>query len=194
VLFGLLTFLVPGITLVTLVLLFGAYALADGILSVIAFFRVASHQWALLIEGVIGIGAGVLTFAWPAITALTLLYVIALWAIFTGVFEIMAGGRLRKVIANEWLLLQSGVLSILFGGLILFSPGLGALALVPMDWRLRLGVWNSSHLWDGILSGVNDVSTTLIVFENFFCDHGRGAPVRPRGSPPCGHFYRNEVA
>ena len=96
VLFGLLTFLLPGITLVTLVLLFGAYALVDGIVNVIAFIRVASHQWALLIEGVIGLIAGILTFVWPAITALVLLYLIAFWAVFTGVFEIIAGIRLRK--------------------------------------------------------------------------------------------------
>jgi len=70
VLFGLLTFFLPGITLVTLVLLFGAYALVDGIFNVIAFFRLMSHHWALLIEGAIGIIAGILTFAWPTITAL----------------------------------------------------------------------------------------------------------------------------
>jgi uncharacterized membrane protein HdeD (DUF308 family) len=130
VLFGLLTFFLPGITLVTLVLLFGAYALADGVFNVIAFFRVASHQWALLIEGVVGIIAGVLTFAWPAITALALLYLIAFWAILTGIFEVVAGIRLRKTIANEWLLLLMGVLSLLFGLLILFAPGTGALAIV----------------------------------------------------------------
>jgi uncharacterized membrane protein HdeD (DUF308 family) len=130
VLFGLLTFFLPGITLVTLVLLFGAYALVDGLFTVIAFFRVASHQWALLIEGVIGIITGVLTFAWPAITAIVLLYVIAFWAILTGILEIIAGIRVRKVVANEWLLLVMGVLSFLFGVLILFAPGAGALAIV----------------------------------------------------------------
>ena len=130
VLFGLLTFFLPGITLVTLVLLFGVYALMDGIFNVIAFFRVASHHWALLIEGVIGIIAGILTFAWPAITALVLLYLIAFWAIFTGIFEIIAGIRLRKAITNEWLLLVMGALSLLFGILILLAPGVGALAIV----------------------------------------------------------------
>jgi len=130
VLFGLLTFFVPGITLVTLVLLFGVYALVDGLFNVIAFFRVLSHHWALLIEGVIGIIAGILTFAWPAITAIALLYVIAFWAISTGIFEIIAGIRLRRVITNEWLLLVMGVLSLLFGVLILFAPGVGALAIV----------------------------------------------------------------
>jgi uncharacterized membrane protein HdeD (DUF308 family) len=77
VLFGLLTFFLPGITLVTLVLLFGVYALVDGIFNLIAFVRVPSHHWALLIEGLIGIIAGILTFAWPAITAIVLLYVVA---------------------------------------------------------------------------------------------------------------------
>jgi uncharacterized membrane protein HdeD (DUF308 family) len=130
ILFGLLTFFLPGITLVTLVLLFGAYALVDGVFNVIAFFRDVAHHWALLIEGVVGIIAGVLTFSWPAITALALLFLIAFWAILTGIFEIVAGIRLRKTITGEWLLLAMGVLSLLFGLLILFAPGAGALAIV----------------------------------------------------------------
>jgi len=109
VLFGLLTFFLPGITLVTLVLLFGAYALVDGIFNVVAFFRVMSHHWAFLIEGVVGIIARILTFAWPAITVLALLYLISFWAIFTGIFEIIAAVRLRRLIANEWRLLVMGV-------------------------------------------------------------------------------------
>lgn len=129
VLFGLLTFFLPGITLVTLVLLFGAYALADGLFNIVAFVRVASHHWALLLEGVIGIIAGILTFAWPAITAIVLLYVIAFWAMFTGIFEIVAGIHLRKAVANEWLLLVMGALSLLFGVFIMIAPGAGALAI-----------------------------------------------------------------
>lgn len=130
IVFGLLTFFVPGITLLTLVILFGAFALVDGVLNVLAFFRMASHHWPLLLEGLVGIIAGVLTFAWPAITALVLLYLIGFWAIFTGVFEIIAGIRLRSVIRNEWLLILMGVLSLLFGGLIFFAPGAGALAII----------------------------------------------------------------
>jgi uncharacterized membrane protein HdeD (DUF308 family) len=130
VLFGLLTIFIPSVTLVTLVLLFGAYALVDGIFNVIASFRLASHHWALLIEGLIGIVAGILTFVWPAITAIALLYLIAFWAIFTGAFEIIAGIRLRKLIPNEWVLLVVGALSLLFGVFILFAPGAGALAIV----------------------------------------------------------------
>jgi uncharacterized membrane protein HdeD (DUF308 family) len=130
VLFGLLTFSLPGITLITLVLLFGAYTLMDGVFNVIASFRVASHHWALLFEGIVGIIVGILTFAWPAITAIVLLYLIAFWAIFTGILEIIAGIHLRKAITNEWLLLLMGVLSVLFGVLILLAPGVGALAVV----------------------------------------------------------------
>src|SRR5579872_5023985 len=130
ILFGLLTFFVPGITVVTLVLLFGAYALVDGVFNVLAFFRAAEHHWAFLVEGVIGILAGILTFAWPAITAIALLYVIAFWAMFTGIFEMVAGVRLRKVISKEWLLLVMGAVSLLFGLLILIAPGLGALAII----------------------------------------------------------------
>jgi uncharacterized membrane protein HdeD (DUF308 family) len=130
VVFGLLTFLLPGISLVTLVLLFGVYALVDGIFNVIASFQVVSHHWALLIEGVIGIMAGIVTLLWPAITAIALLYVIAFWAIFTGIFEIIAGIRFRKAITNEWMLLLMGVLSLFFGVLILFAPGVGALAII----------------------------------------------------------------
>jgi uncharacterized membrane protein HdeD (DUF308 family) len=130
VIFGLLTISLPTITLVTLVLLFGAYALVDGIFNVIAVFRQASHHWELLIEGVIGILAGVLTLAWPAITTLALLYLIAFWAMFTGILEILAGLHLRKAISDEWLLLMMGALSILFGVFLAFAPSAGALAIV----------------------------------------------------------------
>jgi uncharacterized membrane protein HdeD (DUF308 family) len=130
VLFGLLTFLIPGITLLTLVLLFGAYAILDGIFDIISAVRAPGRHWPLVLEGVVGIIIGILTFLWPGITTMVLLYLIAFWAIFTGVLEIVAGIRLREVIANEWLLILMGVLSVLFGFLILIFPGAGALAIV----------------------------------------------------------------
>jgi uncharacterized membrane protein HdeD (DUF308 family) len=130
VLFGLLTFFIPGITLLTLVLLFGAYAILDGIFDIVSAVRAPGHHWPLILEGVVGIIIGILTFLWPGITTMVLLYLIAFWAIFTGVLEIVAGIRLREVIANEWLLILMGVLSVLFGFLILIFPGAGALAIV----------------------------------------------------------------
>jgi uncharacterized membrane protein HdeD (DUF308 family) len=130
VLFGLLTFFIPGITLLTLVLLFGAYAILDGIFDIVSAVRAPGHHWPLILEGVVGIIIGILTFLWPGITTMVLLYLIAFWAIFTGVLEIVAGIRLREVIANEWLLILMGVLSVLFGIFILIFPGAGALAIV----------------------------------------------------------------
>ena len=130
VLFGLLTFLIPGITLLTLVLLFGAYAILDGIFDIVSAVRAPGRHWPLVLEGVVGIIIGILTFLWPGITTMVLLYLIAFWAIFTGVLEIVAGIRLREVIANERLLILMGVLSVLFGFLILIFPGAGALAIV----------------------------------------------------------------
>ena len=105
VLFGLLAFFIPGITLLTLVLLFGAYALLDGSFDIVSAIRAPSHHWALVLEGIVGIIAGILTFVWPGITAMVLLYLIGFWAIFTGVLEIVAGIRLRQAIANELLLI-----------------------------------------------------------------------------------------
>ena len=130
VLFGILTFIIPGLTLFSLVLLFGAYAILEGVFNVVSALRGPRHHWPLLLECIVGILAGFLTFAWPGITALILLYVIGFWAIFTGVLEIVAGIRLRRHIDNEWLLILMGVLSVGFGVLLLVFPGAGALAIV----------------------------------------------------------------
>ena len=129
---GLITIVWPGITLGALVLLFGAYALIDGLLSLAGAVRAAENheRWgALLFEGLAGIAAGIVTFAWPAITALTLVYVIAAWALITGVFEIAAAVRLRKVLPGEWLLALSGFASLILGILMIAVPLAGALAI-----------------------------------------------------------------
>src|ERR1700726_5189435 len=112
VLFGLLTFFIPGLTLISLVLLFGFYAILDGIFDIVSAMKAPGHHWPLLVEGIVGIVAEIVTFMWPGITAMILLYLIAFWAILTGVLEIVAGIRLRAVIANEMLLILMGVLSI----------------------------------------------------------------------------------
>ena len=133
IIFGILAFVLPGITLAALVLLFGAYALVDGVFSLVAAIRGRGGDapwWALAIEGVAGVAAGLITFFLPGLTALILLYVIAAWALVTGVLEIVAAVRLRKTITNEWWLAGSGVLSVAFGVFLALFPGAGALALV----------------------------------------------------------------
>lgn len=132
IIFGVLTFVWPGITLITLVLLYGAFALVDGVLALVAAVRGGSPapRWWLVFVGVFGIAAGILTVMWPQITTLVLLLFIAAWAIATGVMQIVGAISLRKEIEGEWLLIASGLLSVLFGVLIAVWPGAGALAMV----------------------------------------------------------------
>jgi len=131
--FGALTWVLPAISLATLLLLFGAYAMADGILGTWTAIRGRKEHedwWVLLLWALIGIGIGLLTFIAPGITALALLFYIAIWAIATGVLQIVAAIRLRKEIRGEWLLILAGLASVLFGGLLVIQPGVGALALL----------------------------------------------------------------
>lgn len=133
VLFGLTLWLEPGISLSALVLLFGAYCLVDGIFSLwtaIAGPRDNESWWLLLLGGLVGIGIGILTFMSPGVTALALLFYIAIWAIVTGVLEIVAAIRLRKEIDNEWMLLLAGLVSVAFGVLIAARPQAGALGVL----------------------------------------------------------------
>jgi uncharacterized membrane protein HdeD (DUF308 family) len=133
ILFGLMAFLWPGITLAVLVIFFGAYALVDGVFLVVAALHAAGEHerwWVLLLQGLAGIAAGLVTFFWPGITAVALLIVIAAWAIVTGILEIAAAIRLRKEIEGEWLLGLSGFCSLVLGLLLIAWPAAGALAFV----------------------------------------------------------------
>jgi uncharacterized membrane protein HdeD (DUF308 family) len=131
--FALLTLLWPSLTLTALVLLFGAYVLVTGAVILYAALRgdpaTRSDRGWLILEGVVSIIAGVVTFAWPGITTLALLYLIALWAAVTGVLELAIAIRLRRTLPNEWLLAAAGVLSLLFAALLFIWPGAGALAI-----------------------------------------------------------------
>lgn len=133
VLFGVAAFIWPDLTLAALVILWGAYALVDGIFALVGAARAAEQRmtwWPFVVEGILGIAVGVLTFIWPGLTALALLYLIAIWAILTGVVEIAAAVRLRRVIRREWLLGLAGLASIVFGVILVASLGTGALAVV----------------------------------------------------------------
>lgn len=155
VIFGILCFVWPGLSLLTLVVLFGIYALLDGFVALIAAVlgrHKATPLWWLIIGGLISVAAGIVTFAYPQITALVLVVFIGAWALVRGAFEIIGAFHLRKEIRNEWLLMAIGLVSMIFGFAILANPGAGAVALVwligiyailfglPMIWlglRLR---------------------------------------------------------
>jgi uncharacterized membrane protein HdeD (DUF308 family) len=133
IVFGLLAWAWPGATLITLTLFWGAYALVDGIAALWGGWQTkdgGKPMWQIVLIGVLGIAAGIITFVAPGITAIALLILIAVWAIANGVFQIAAAIRLRKEIANEWLMILSGALSIAFGVLMIANPGAGALAVL----------------------------------------------------------------
>jgi uncharacterized membrane protein HdeD (DUF308 family) len=133
IVFGVLAFIWPGLTLVTLVLLYGAFALVDGVISLIAAFTGSPKPvptWWLVVVGLLGIAAGVVTFVWPGVTALLLILFIGAWALVHGIFEIIGAIQLRKEIDNEWMLILGGALSVIFGLIVLIAPGAGALGLI----------------------------------------------------------------
>ena len=130
--FGLIAFFIPQVTLYALTILFGAYALIDGIVSLGAAIdvgRSGEHWWGLVFEGVAGVLAAVCTLIWPALTLLVLIFIIAAWAVVTGILEIVAAIQLRRHMAGEWLLIVAGAASILFGVLLFAAPGPGAIVL-----------------------------------------------------------------
>ena len=171
--FGILALVLPGLTLATLVLIFGAFVLVDGIFTLgVAFTRGRGSGWHAVwlgVMGLAGIGVGIVTFFWPGITALALLYVIAAWAFVTGAFEIAAAIALRKMLRHEWLLVVDGMLSFILGAILVVAPVAGALAitwvigfyalfssgvLAAQAWRLRkVGSRGSAGGWAPAGSG-----------------------------------------
>ena len=152
VVFGVVALLEPASAFAAIVLLFGAYAFADGVFALIALFRGAGKDrfWVLVLEAVVGIGIGILTIARPAATALALLWYVGIWAVLTGIFELVAAIRLRKEITGEFWLGLAGLLSIIFGVLLFVTPGPAALALA---------------VWIGAYAIVFGVTLLLLAFR-----------------------------
>ena len=131
--FGLLTLVWPGLTLLVLVILFGAYALVDGISDLLVLMRHRRDERGArtlsLVIAIVSIGAGIITLLWPDITALALLLVIAGWALATGVLHLVAAFRLRRHINNEWLYVLNGIVALMLGVILVITPGEGALGI-----------------------------------------------------------------
>lgn len=145
ILFGIAAYAWPGMTLATLVTLFGAFAFVDGIFNVFHAFsgrKEDERWWVLLLEGLLGIAFGVITFQAPEITATVLILYIAFWAMATGVLRIILAVRLRKEIEGEWWMALAGLAGIVFGVLMVARPGAGALAVLWLVaiWAIVGGV------------------------------------------------------
>ncbi len=132
--FGLVVLLLSGMTLGTLVLVFGTYALAEGAVLLIMSYvwRRESYRWVTLLQGIAGVAAGAAAFLWPEMTAVTLLLIIVAWAVSTGMLEIAGAVVLRKEPKGEWLLVLSGLVSLLFAYMLLSNPAVGALVLLTV--------------------------------------------------------------
>lgn len=160
ILFGLVTLAWPAITFVGLLLVFGFFAVAAGISAILESLRAAAgrRRWLYLAVGVVAVLAGLITLAWPAITPTAFLYLLAAWAIVTGVIEI-AGAFLTHLAARpEWLLVASGAVSIIFGILLLVWPRLGVLALAWLIGIFAI-VYGILHLVLGITGGLAKKAT-----------------------------------
>jgi uncharacterized membrane protein HdeD (DUF308 family) len=159
ILFGLTAFAWPGVTLIILTTLFSVYAFVDGIFALVAGIHT---KWTMLIVlGIIGILAGILSFAFPGATAVTIVFIIAAWAVIRGATEIAAAVQLRKVIPNEWALILGGSLSVLFGVLLFARPAVGILTviwiigayalvigilLVAVSFRIKRHPWEAAEI------------------------------------------------
>ncbi|PZP60605.1 HdeD family acid-resistance protein [Pseudoxanthomonas winnipegensis] len=152
VLFGVSTLIWPGGTVLALVLVFGAFSLADGLVSLISAFsrEHALPRWLLALYALISIAFGVLAIAQPAQMAAALLWLLAVWLVIAGVARIVFAVQVRKHIRGEWLLVLSGVLSILLGVLFFVFPAAGLLTMA---------------LWFGIGAIVYGVLQLVVAFR-----------------------------
>jgi uncharacterized membrane protein HdeD (DUF308 family) len=162
IVFGVIAFTHPVMAIATLVLLFGAWVLIDGIFRIVAAIRHrgSDPDWAWqLVIGIIGIIVGLLTFHAPQITALALVIYIAAWALMIGASEIVMAVKLRHEIKGEWLLILMGLASIVFAVLLLWNPVAGAAAVI---WLIA---------WYAVVLGI------LAIFFGFRLRSLRALPV-----------------
>ena len=144
ILFGLLALLLPGMTVAALVVVFGVYTLAEGavLLVMSVRWRKEAHWWVTFLQGIAGVAAGIAAFLWPQVTAVALLFIIVIWAMATGFLELAGAFVLRKEPRGEWLLIMSGLVSLLFAYMLLAKPVVGALVFVSVigTYAVLLGI------------------------------------------------------
>jgi len=152
ILFGLVALFLPGATMLSLVLLFAAYIFVDGVFGIVSAVRAArAHErWSLLVlEGLVDIAVAAVAVLWPGITVVAFVFLVAFWAILTGVLELAAAFRLEFIDGRGWLIF-GGVVSVLYGALLIVAPMVGA---VVLTW------------WLGAYALVFGVSLVVLAFK-----------------------------
>ena len=177
ILFGIICFARPGISLLALTILFGAFAFVDGVFALAAALGGlgGSRWWALLLGGLAGIIIAFFVWMEPSLSAQALVYSIAFWAIFTGITEIVAGLQLRDIVQNEWLYILAGIVSIAFGILIFRNVSAGALAVV---WLIGAYAVLFGIIELGLSYRLRKLSTTAQTIRDTTTP---GRPVSPQG-------------
>src|ERR1700733_4157796 len=131
IVFGLIALFLPGATMLSLVIVFAAYAFVDGVFGIVSAVRAARQheRWGLLVlEGLVSIAAAAIAVLWPGITVVAFVYLIAFWAILTGILELVAAYRLELIHGRGWLIF-AGIVSVLYGILLIVAPMAGAVVL-----------------------------------------------------------------
>ena len=152
ILFGLIALFLPGATMLSLVLLFAAYAFVDGVFGIVSAVRAAREheRWGFLVlEGLVNIAAAVVAVLWPGITVVAFVFLVAFWAIFTGILELAAAFRLEFIDGRGWLIF-GGIVSVLYGAVLIVAPMIGA---VVLTW------------WLGAYALVFGVSLVVLAFR-----------------------------
>ncbi len=162
ILFGLIALFLPGATMLSLVLVFAAYAFVDGAVGIVSAVRAARQheRWGFLVlEGLVNIAAAAVAVLWPGITVVAFVFLVAFWAIFTGILELAAAFRLQFIDGRGWLIF-GGIVSVLYGALLIAAPMIGAVvltwwlgayalifgvALVVLAFRLRARLDKHQH-------------------------------------------------
>lgn len=166
ILFGIAAFLMPGLAWLSLIVLFGTYAILDGVFAMMSGLvssRYSPRWWVFLLEGLVSVAAGVIALIRPDLASVVLILLIAGWAVVTGILEIMAAIRLRREITNEWMLVFGGFVSIALGVLLFFQPATGTLVVTWMigAYALIFGITLVAlglrlRTWNGVSNGNRD--------------------------------------
>ena len=186
ILFGFLVWVWPGLTLLVFTFLFGIFAIAAGLFALLGAVRSAEENrrwWLLAIAGVVSIIIGILAFLWPGHAAIAILYLVGIWAVVTGILEIAAAFRSRQTTTSEWLLILGGVISIIFGIVLMASPGVGLLALLWVVglWAVVYGVVEIVQAFTGRPSHAQMPPQTG---QGTYREPSRGTGMNPPTMPP----------
>ena len=189
ILFGLMALIWPGLTVYALLIVFGAYAVFDGVMAIIVGFQRKSDDdswWSWALDGFLSIVIGLMALFWPEATALAFVIWMAAWAVVAGIFRIIAAIRLRKEIEGEWALGLSGLLMVIWGVLMALIPAAGLLSLAWLIGVFALLIGGVMVVLSFRLRGMRDARDEGAAISTAAAAAGRPTTTASTGRPPRG--------